>query len=335
MSPLLIDILYLVASGLIVVGLWKLLKADHTARGKMLMAGGLGLAALVTLAADEVRGSIGLALIAMLAAAAGGALFGYRVNRDALQARLVLLVALAGLATALVPLVRLHEASRQVAVTAEINKEAWKNIPEEIRKINEAEYALPIPLRMSFPAVLATVLGGIVTIAAGLSYLKVTKSPLRKSLPKLEDASLPSLGAIVVCAFLALLFCAWPTRVAFLWLELIAAMSLGYMLTIHLKIADVPPVLAAALATLGLAIAAAGMVIGNEVMITCGALVASGGAVLARSLADSMNVSLLGLVRGTESSKKAAAAESGSTPPPLPNIPEPRTRTPDPDTPIL
>jgi NAD/NADP transhydrogenase beta subunit len=79
------------------------------------------------------------------------------------------------------------------------------------------------------------------------------------------------------------------------------------------------------------------MVVGNLLMVTSGALVASGGAVIAQSLSQSLNVSLLGLVRGLESSKTAVAddTEEAKKTPTAPPPPAARTVTPDPNTPIL
>ncbi len=333
MSPHLIDTLYLVSTSLVLAGLWMLLKPDRANRGHVLMGIGMLLAVLVTIAADEVRASAGTAFIGLAVGAGLGALLGLRVTQEAVPGRLALLVAGVGLATALIVAIRLHELGTAFDLIAQETQEKWKGVPDEFRRINASSYALRVPLRMSFPAVLATALGGIVAGAAGVAFLKLSKSPLRKSLPKLEYPGMPQLAAVVVCAVLGLLFAAWPTHETFLWLLLMSAMTLGYLLTIHLKIVDVLPVLAATVTVLGLSLGAAGMAIGNIVMVTLSGLVTSGGAVLALSLSQSLNVSLLGLVRGTESSRTASTGENESAlRSPLPG---PTTASADPNAPMI
>ncbi|HVJ67210.1 MAG TPA: NAD(P)(+) transhydrogenase (Re/Si-specific) subunit beta [Caulifigura sp.] len=332
MSAFLIAFLYLVASGLAVAGLWMLTVPNRAQQGPLFMGAGLLLAALVTLPADGVRESVGVAMTG-LALGGCGAFLGLRVSNEKLPARLALIVAAAGLATALTAMVDLQTAGRKIADQRAEFDEQWKGIPDKIRELNAQPSVLPIPLRHSFPASMATALGGLVASAAGISFLKLAKSPLRKSLPKLEDPMMPQIAIILVCALLALLFCAWPTRGTFLWLLLFAGMSLGYVLTIHLKIVDVPPVLAAVVGILGLSLAAAGLVLGNIMIVTLSALVTSGGAVLAKSLCSGLSVSLPGLIRGTESSKSITANEAEPAPPPKPKAPT--IVGPDPDAPIL
>jgi NAD(P) transhydrogenase subunit beta len=191
---------------------------------------------------------------------------------------------------------------------------------------------------MTMPAVMATLLGGVAAGASVISALKLSRSPVRKSLPKLDEPRLPQVGAAVVALLLAMLFTAWPLMETFLWLELLTGLALGYLLTIHLKISDVPPVRAASLATAGLALSAAGMVLGNIVMVIAGALVAAGGAAAAESLCTAMDVSLPGLLLGTQSSKTSAAAEVDAPPPvpdPQPRPPRVPTSTADPNAPII
>jgi H+-translocating NAD(P) transhydrogenase subunit beta len=332
-----IDFIYLVASGLMLAGIWQFLKPGRSSRGNLIGGGGVLLAVLATLASRDSI-SIGAAILGLAIGIALGAFLGMKANPEDALRRIALLVAGLGFASALVAGAVFHNKGViQDEKVAEQEKE-WKGIPDKVREANsKVDLTLRVPWNESFAAAVAAGFGGVIAAAGLISFLKLKRSPIRKALPKLEDPAMPQIVLIVVGMLLTLLLMAWPGTETFLWLLLIAAMTLGYVLTIHLKIVDVPPVLAACVAAAGLSLAAAGLVIGNLLMVTSGALVASGGAVIAQSLSQSLNVSLLGLVRGLESSKSAASEEADDVAkaPPSPPPPAARTVTPDPNAPIL
>jgi H+-translocating NAD(P) transhydrogenase subunit beta len=347
MSSNVIDFIYLIASGLLIAGIWQFMKPGRSRQGNLLGGAGLLLAVLATLAARGLyadgssaswMASFVTAIVGLAAGIGIGAFFGLKANQENALPRISLLVAALGFATALIAGTYFHNlGAAHDAVVAEANKE-WEGLPEAVRRANQkGSPILIVAWNDSLAAGLAATLGGAIAAAGVISFLKLTKSTLRKMLPRLDEPAMPQVALIVVCMLLTLLLMAWPGTETFLWLMLIAAMTLGYLLTIHLKIVDVPPVLAACVALSGLSLTAAGLVIGNLLMVTSGAIVTSGGAVIAQSLSQSLNVSLLGLVRGLESSKTAVSEEAEETPkvktPPPP--PAARTNTPDPNAPIL
>jgi NAD(P) transhydrogenase subunit beta len=337
MTSALIDFTYLVASGLMFFGIWQFMKPGRSQQGNLLGGGGLLLAVLATLASSGMI-SIGTAFIGLAIGAGLGAFLGLKANQENALAKIALLVSALGFASALTSATVFHNAGAAKDVLEAEQEEAWKGIPDDVRRANTTDrYALLLPWNVSLAAGIAATIGGAIAVAGLIAFLKLTKSPVRKALPKLEDPAMPQIALIVVCMLLTLLLMAWPGTETFIWLMLIAALALGYVLTIHLKIVDVPPVLAASVAAAGMSLAAAGMVVGNLLMVTSGALVASGGAVIAQSLSQSLNVSLLGLVRGLESSKTAVAddTEEAKQTPTAPPPPAARTVTPDPNTPIL
>jgi NAD/NADP transhydrogenase beta subunit len=256
MSPLLIDTLYLLSTGLILFGAWSFLTRDRAVRGAIVVACGLLLAILCTLAAEEII-SHGTALVGLALGGALGAFFARGTTPDLEPGRLALLIACSSLAVALVSPIRLHEVGAAFDARAHALDEEWKDLPDAVRRANAKAETVRVPLRITMPAVMATLLGGVAAGASVISALKLSRSPIRKSLPKLEEPRMPQVGAGVVALLLAMLFTAWPLMETFLWLELLIGLGLGYLLTIHLKIADVPPVLAVALATSGFALSAA------------------------------------------------------------------------------
>lgn len=348
MSPNVIDLIYLIASGLLIAGIWQFMQPGRSRQGNLLGGGGILLAVLATLAASgltpgglpgTVMTSLVVAIVGLAVGIGLGAFLGLKANQENALIRIAFLVSGLGVASALIAGAYFHNIGEiHDAFVAEQMK-AWEGIPEKVRQANDkVNTTLIVPWNVSLAAAIAAGFGGAIAAAGLISFLKLKKSPLRKALPKLEAPAMPQLALIVVGMLLTLLLMAWPGTETFLWLILIAGLTLGYVLTIHLKIVDVPPVLAGCVAVSGLSLAASGLVIGNLLMVTSGALVASGGAAIAQSLSQTMNVSLLGLVRGLESSKTAAPeeAEDSAKAPPAPPPPRPtRTVTPDPDAPIL
>jgi NAD(P) transhydrogenase subunit beta len=335
MSSNVIDFTYLIASALLLAGIWQFMKPRRSSQGNLLGGAGVLLAVLATLTSHGII-SMGAAILGLAIGIALGAFVGLKATQQDALIRIALLTAGLGFASALISGTFFHNiGAAHDALVAEQEKE-WKDVPEAVRKANiKVDLTMIVPWNDSLAAAIAAGLGGVIAAASLISFLKLKKSPLRKALPRLETPAMPQLALIVVCILLTVLLMAWPGTETFLWLLLIAALTLGYVLTIHLKIVDVPPVLAACVSASGLSVTAAGLVIGNLVMVTAGALVASGGAVIAQSLSQSMNVSLLGLVRGLESSKTAVAEEPDDTPKAAPPPPATRTVTPDPNTPIL
>jgi len=339
MTSTLIDFIYLISSGLMLAGIWQFLSPGRSRLGNLLGGAGVLLAILATLTAGGMI-SIVAALVGLGVGIGLGAFLGLKADQENALGRIALLVAAIGFATALVAGSMIHNIGAFYdAGRAEMDKK-WEGFSEEMRRVNEKlTVELSIPWTVAFAASIAAAFGGAIAAAGVISYLKLARSPLRKALPKVEDPAKPQLALVVVCLVLGLLLTVWPGTETFLWLLLIAALALGYLLTIHLKIVDVPPVLAACVASSGLSLAASGLVVGNLLMVTAGALVAGGGAVIAQSVSRSLNVSLLGLVRGIESSKTTASEpeeateEAPATPPPPPAA-RPRV-TADPDAPIL
>jgi H+-translocating NAD(P) transhydrogenase subunit beta len=305
MTSSLIDVVYLVSSGLMLAGIWQFLSPGRTQLGNLLGGAGVLLAILATLTASGIV-SLGAAFLGLGIGCALGAFVGLRANSETAPAWIALLVTGIGLSSALVAGAMMHHfGAIYDARIAQVQKE-WEGIPESVKRDSmKIDFVLGIHWTTAAAAAIAAAFGGLIATSGAIAWLKLTKSTLRKSLPKLEEPRMPQMAFAVVCVLLGVLLTIWPGAETFFWLLLLTAMGLGYVLTIHLKIVDVPPVLAATVAAAGLSLAAAGTVITNTLMVTAGALVASGAGVVALSLCRSLNVSLLGLLRGTESSKTA------------------------------
>jgi proton-translocating NAD(P)+ transhydrogenase subunit beta len=122
-------------------------------------------------------------------------------------------------------------------------------------------------------------------------------------------------GARVVNAVLAVLMIgsaiwlmAGVGNVAVLAVLLVAALGFGVTMVLPIGGADMPVVISLLNAFTGTAVAMAGFVIDNAVLITAGALVGASGSILTKLMADAMNRSLVNIMIGGFGTGDSAAA---------------------------
>ena len=97
---------------------------------------------------------------------------------------------------------------------------------------------------------------------------------------------------------------------------LVAALVFGVTMTLPIGGADMPVVISLLNSFTGMAVAMAGFVLGNPVLIIGGALVGASGAILTKLMADAMNRSVLNIMvggfGGGEGTVGAVSGEGGS-----------------------
>ncbi len=97
----------------------------------------------------------------------------------------------------------------------------------------------------------------------------------------------------------------------------VGALAFGVLLVLPIGGADMPVVVSLLNAFTGLAVAMAGFVVENPILIIAGALVGASGSILTKLMADAMNRSILAIMVGgfgtTDSGGGAIAAGGGST----------------------
>jgi len=124
-----------------------------------------------------------------------------------------------------------------------------------------------------------------------------------------------ALAAITVVSAV-ILFATGSPNVALMLLILAAALIFGVTMTLPIGGADMPVVISLLNSFTGTAVAMAGFVIDNPVLIIAGALVGASGAILTKLMADAMNRSVLNIMiggfGGGEGTVGAVGAEGGS-----------------------
>jgi NAD(P) transhydrogenase subunit beta len=296
---ILIRLAWLAGAASFVIGLMRMNSPATARNGNRLSAGGMALAiagtGVLLLRGDEgVASSSGTAwLIIAAGIAVGGGLGLYTARTVAMTAmpQLVsLFIAVGGGAAALIA------------------------VDDYIRLVSAPEAA---PLTTTVFVVLDIVIGSVTfsgsLVASGkLMGLSITPSrPVR--VPGGQAVTL-ALAAIVVLSAAYLFFVGESLPLMFVILA--ASLVFGITMTLPIGGADMPVVISLLNSFTGTAVAMAGFVIDNVVLIIAGALVGASGAILTKLMADAMNRSvvniLIGGFGGGEGTVGAAGAEGGT-----------------------
>ncbi|MCF6419886.1 NAD(P)(+) transhydrogenase (Re/Si-specific) subunit beta [Furfurilactobacillus milii] len=154
-----------------------------------------------------------------------------------------------------------------------------------------------LSVAFSLPVLLDVIIGGI-TFSGSL----IATGKLSGHVPG-KPITFPGARLVNVLVVIAILVAAWlmiglPTNVWFMVLGLIASLVFGLLMTLPIGGADMPVVVSLLNAFTGLAVAFAGFVIDNQVLIIAGALVGAAGTILTLQMADAMNRSVANILAG-------------------------------------
>ena len=273
---ILIRLAWLAGAATFVIGLMRMNSPATARNGNLLSAAGMALAVGATgvLLVNDGAGGIAWLIIAV-GIAVGGGLGLYTARTVAM--------------TAMPQLVSLFNAVGGGAA-------ALIGIDEYIRLVDAPEAA---PLTTTIFVVLDIVIGSVTfsgsLIASGkLMGLRITPSrPVQ--VPGGQLVTL-ALAVIVVGSAGYLFFVAESLPVMFLILA--ASLVFGVTMTLPIGGADMPVVISLLNSFTGTAVAMAGFVIDNVVLIIAGALVGASGAILTKLMADAMNRSVLNIMIG-------------------------------------
>jgi NAD(P) transhydrogenase subunit beta len=168
-------------------------------------------------------------------------------------------------------------------------------------------------LHVSIPLALDVLIGGVTfsgsLIASGKLHGVVPGQPIL-----FPGSRVVTILVAVVMAVATVLLAVGTGGVAALVVLAVAALVFGVTMVLPIGGADMPVVISLLNAFTGTAVAMAGFVIGNTVLITAGALVGASGAILTKLMADAMNRSIGNIMLGgfgTGDSTAAAVGDGG------------------------
>ncbi|HLR45651.1 MAG TPA: NAD(P)(+) transhydrogenase (Re/Si-specific) subunit beta [Deinococcales bacterium] len=259
MSGTVIELSYIVASILFILGIRMLGRADTARRGNTLSA----VAMLIAIAATLVQGGLNFSwiLIGLLVGAAIGAVSARLVKMTAMPEMVALLNGSGGGASLLVAWIEYHNSPAMDTFTG-------------------------------IATFLAIVIGGVALTGSILAFAKLSERvsgrPIMFSNQQLINAGI-LIGTLVLGAVLVM----WPLSSYWaLLLIILLSFALGVLVVLPIGGADMPIVVSLLNSYSGVAASAAGFIIGNTVLIVAGALVGASGLILTQIMCKSMNRSL-------------------------------------------
>ena len=294
-----VRLIWLLGAAGFVLGLMRMNSPATARNGNLVSAGGMALAiaaTLVLLASDGLSTTGWIIIAAGVAIGGGLGLFMARgVKMTAMPQLVSLFNAVGGGAAALIAI---DDYLRLATGTG-----------------GAAAAAGSIPLQVSIPTVLDIVIGAITftgsLIASGkLMGLKITPS---------RPVIIPG-GRIVTAVMVGIILIGaanlWLGNVSvpIMFLILAASFVFGVTMTLPIGGADMPVVISLLNSFTGTAVAMAGFVLDNPVLIIAGALVGASGAILTKLMADAMNRSVLNIMLGGFGSGDSAGSSAMTGP---------------------
>jgi NAD(P) transhydrogenase subunit beta len=295
----LVRLAWLIGAAAFVIGLMRMNSPATARNGNLLSAAGMTLAIVGTAVLLAVTGTISLSgwIIIATGIAVGGGLGLYTartVKMTAMPQLVSLFNAVGGGAAALIAIDDyLHLANPPIGPFG----------------------GLAIPLEISIPTVLDVVIGGITftgsLVASGKLMGVISGKPI-----KVPGGQLVTLGLTLIVAAAAIYLWAGNVSVPVLFVIVAASLVFGVTMVLPIGGADMPVVISLLNSFTGTAVAMAGFVLGNDVLIIAGALVGASGAILTKLMADAMNRSVINIMiggfGGGEGTVSAGGPEGGS-----------------------
>ncbi len=281
-----IQLSYLVAASLFIVGL-KQLGSPATARqGNQLAAVGMLIAVVATLLEQQVL-NYTMILVGIVVGSVIGAIAAYRVAMTAMPQMVGIFNGLGGAASALVAIA-----------------EFWRLL----------SFHLPLSTTALITIILGVLIGGVTLTGSFVAFGKL--QGILPGAPLLFPLQQP-LNALLLVAFLvgSVFFCIDPSNLPIFLGLIVASLILGVAVVIPIGGGDMPVVISLLNSYSGLAAAAAGFVVNNNMLIIAGALVGASGIILTNIMCKAMNRSIFNVLFagfGSEGGSGAASTSVGT-----------------------
>ena len=278
-----VDVAYLLAAILFIAGLKGLAHPKSAVRGNLLGAVGMLIAIVVTLVDQDVLNWTWI-VAGVAAGSAIGALLALRIQMTAMPQLVGLFNGFGGGASILVAgavLIQLFSGTSGGAAGAPV----------------AAAPELAATLQITVATVASGLVGAVTfwgsLVAFGKLQGVVTEQPVRYRGEQTVKIVLLA-GALVMGVLIVL----DPAQALNYWILVAIASVLGVMLVIPIGGADMPIVIALLNSYSGIAAAATGFVLSNNILIIAGSLVGASGIILTRIMCKAMNRSLANVLFG-------------------------------------
>ena len=260
-----IDLFYLLAAVLFILGLRGLAHPRTAVRGNLLGSMGMLLAIVVTLL-DKRIVSFEIIVAGLVVGGLIGAIMAYRASMNAMPQVVAIFNGLGGGASALAVGAALEEALK-------------------------GDFVEEISLQFTLSAVATGLIGGVALTGSAVAFGKL--QGLIKERPiLLPGRHVINVALITVCLGLGIWLAVDPTSSLPFWILISVASVLGIMLVIPIGGADMPVVISLLNAYSGIGASGHGWVLNNSVLIIAGSLVGAAGLILTAMMSRAMNRSL-------------------------------------------
>jgi proton-translocating NAD(P)+ transhydrogenase subunit beta len=270
MHTSLINLAYLLAAVLFIVGLKGLTHPRTAVRGNLFGALAMLLAIVATLVNNRII-SFELIIVGMVVGAAVGAVLAVKIQMTAVPQMVAIFNGFGGLASLLVAGAALHETL--------------------------AQSATGISAGFGIATAASGVIGAVTFWGSLVAFSKLQDLWFRKPVFFPAQQVVNALLGLVTIG-LAVWLVLDPTATWIYWVMAVVASVLGVLLVIPIGGADMPVVIALLNSYSGLAAAATGFVLENNVLIIAGSLVGASGLILTRIMCRAMNRSLAHVLFG-------------------------------------
>jgi H+-translocating NAD(P) transhydrogenase subunit beta len=279
-----IELSYLVAASLFIVGL-KQLGSPATARqGNLLAAVGMLLAVVATLLNQQVL-NYQMIMIGLLIGSVLGAIAAYKVEMTDMPQMVGLLNGLGGAASALVAI-----------------GEFWRLIAS-----GEA-----VTLTDTITIILGVLIGGVTLTGSFVAFAKL--QGLLPGAPMTFPLQQPINALLLIGFFVASGYLLLTPENLTVFLGLVGiSLILGVLFVLPIGGGDMPVVISLLNSYSGLAASAAGFVVMNNMLIIAGALVGASGIILTQIMCKAMNRSLTSVLFGAFGSSTTGASSAGGS----------------------
>ena len=284
-----IQLTYLVAASLFILGLKKLGSPASARNGNLIAAVGMLLAIVATMLDQHVL-NYEMILVGLAIGSVIGAVIAYKVQMTEMPQMVGLLNGLGGASSAL------------IAVA-----EFWRLL----------DSSQPIPLDVNISMLLDVLIGGVTLTGSFLAFAKlqglISGTPI--TFPLQQPFNILLLGSYLAgSAYLIRTPDSLPVFLAVVAVSLV----LGVMFVLPIGGGDMPVVISLLNSLSGVAAAAAGFVVMNNMLIIAGALVGASGLILTEIMCKAMNRSLFSVLFsafGSVSTATGGAAAGASNQP--------------------
>ena len=283
MSKAFIDLFYLAAAVLFILGLKGLSHPRTAVRGNLLGSAGMLLAIVVTLL-DRRIVSFETIVAGLVVGGLIGVVMAYRTSMTAMPQMVAVLNGFGGGASAL-------------AVGAALEEALKGGFVEEVS------------VQFTVAAALSGIIGGVSLTGSGIAFGKL-QGLIKERPVLLWGRHAINLVLLLVCLGLSVWLVAEPTSSMPFWILVGVAALLGILVVIPIGGADMPVVVSLLNAYSGLAAAGHGWVLNNSVLIIAGSLVGAAGFMLTALMCRAMNRSLPNVMFAGVGAVVATEAES-------------------------